>query len=101
VFGGDLPNGYDTVLPPEKRNASVPQRLPRRAALRRTGRRISTSTTQYKIGGSTDVRLDGKGRCDYRREQRYGLATAQRFAQEGAYVFITGRRQSELDKAKP
>ena len=29
-----------------------------------------------------------------------GLATAQRFVKEGAYVFITGRRQSELDKAK-
>ena len=28
-----------------------------------------------------------------------GLATAQRFAKEGAYVFITGRRQSELDAA--
>jgi NAD(P)-dependent dehydrogenase (short-subunit alcohol dehydrogenase family) len=29
-----------------------------------------------------------------------GLATAKRFAHEGAYVFITGRRASELDKAK-
>jgi NAD(P)-dependent dehydrogenase (short-subunit alcohol dehydrogenase family) len=29
-----------------------------------------------------------------------GLATAKRFVSEGAYVFITGRRQSELDKAK-
>jgi len=29
-----------------------------------------------------------------------GLATARRFVEEGAYVFITGRRQSELDKAK-
>jgi NAD(P)-dependent dehydrogenase (short-subunit alcohol dehydrogenase family) len=28
-----------------------------------------------------------------------GLATAQRLANEGAYVFITGRRQSELDAA--
>jgi NAD(P)-dependent dehydrogenase (short-subunit alcohol dehydrogenase family) len=28
-----------------------------------------------------------------------GLATAKRFVQEGAYVFITGRRQAELDKA--
>ena len=29
-----------------------------------------------------------------------GLATAKRFVEEGAYVFITGRRQIELDKAK-
>ena len=29
-----------------------------------------------------------------------GLATAQRFVAEGAYVFITGRRQTELDKAR-
>ena len=26
-----------------------------------------------------------------------GLTTAQRFVAEGAHVFITGRRQSELD----
>ena len=29
-----------------------------------------------------------------------GLATAQRFVDEGAHVFIMGRRHSELDKAK-
>jgi NAD(P)-dependent dehydrogenase (short-subunit alcohol dehydrogenase family) len=28
-----------------------------------------------------------------------GLATARRFAAERAFVFITGRRQAELDKA--
>jgi len=28
-----------------------------------------------------------------------GLATAQLFVHEGAYVFITGRRQKELDEA--
>jgi NAD(P)-dependent dehydrogenase (short-subunit alcohol dehydrogenase family) len=28
-----------------------------------------------------------------------GLATAKRFVEEGAYVFITGRRKAELDKA--
>ena len=29
-----------------------------------------------------------------------GLATAKRFVEEGAYVFITGRRDAELQKAK-
>ena len=28
-----------------------------------------------------------------------GLATAKRFVEEGAYVFITARRRAELDKA--
>ena len=28
-----------------------------------------------------------------------GLATARRFVAEGAHVFITGRRQAELDEA--
>jgi len=28
-----------------------------------------------------------------------GLATARLFVEKGAYVFITGRRQEELDKA--
>jgi NAD(P)-dependent dehydrogenase (short-subunit alcohol dehydrogenase family) len=28
-----------------------------------------------------------------------GLATAKRFAAEGAHVYITGRRQAELDAA--
>jgi NAD(P)-dependent dehydrogenase (short-subunit alcohol dehydrogenase family) len=28
-----------------------------------------------------------------------GLATAQRFAAEGAHVYVTGRRQAELDAA--
>ena len=29
-----------------------------------------------------------------------GLAAAKRFVDEGAFVFITGRRPEELDKAK-
>jgi NAD(P)-dependent dehydrogenase (short-subunit alcohol dehydrogenase family) len=28
-----------------------------------------------------------------------GLATAKRFVEEGAYVFITGRREAELNAA--
>src|SRR6201993_2373236 len=48
---------------------------------------MKTGTLSGKItvitGGSTGI----------------GLATAKRFVKEGAYVFISGRRQAELDKA--
>jgi NAD(P)-dependent dehydrogenase (short-subunit alcohol dehydrogenase family) len=46
------------------------------------------------------ARLDGKVAAITGGSSGIGLATAQRFVQEGAYVFIMGRRQSELDKAK-
>jgi NAD(P)-dependent dehydrogenase (short-subunit alcohol dehydrogenase family) len=44
--------------------------------------------------------LDGKIAVITGGSSGIGLATAKRFVEEGAYVFITGRRQSELDKAK-
>jgi NAD(P)-dependent dehydrogenase (short-subunit alcohol dehydrogenase family) len=44
-------------------------------------------------------RLDGKIAVITGGNSGIGLATAQRFVDEGAYVFITGRRQSELDSA--
>jgi NAD(P)-dependent dehydrogenase (short-subunit alcohol dehydrogenase family) len=44
-------------------------------------------------------RLDGKIAVITGGNSGIGLATAQRFVQEGAYLFITGRRQDELDKA--
>jgi NAD(P)-dependent dehydrogenase (short-subunit alcohol dehydrogenase family) len=46
------------------------------------------------------ARLDGKVAVITGGSSGIGLATAQRFVQEGAYVFIMGRRQSELDNAK-
>lgn len=42
-------------------------------------------------------RLDGKTAVVTGGSSGLGLATAQRFVDEGAYVFITGRRQRELD----
>jgi NAD(P)-dependent dehydrogenase (short-subunit alcohol dehydrogenase family) len=45
------------------------------------------------------ARLDGKVAVITGGSSGIGLATAQRFVHEGAHVFITGRRQSELDAA--
>jgi NAD(P)-dependent dehydrogenase (short-subunit alcohol dehydrogenase family) len=44
-------------------------------------------------------KLEGKVAVITGGNSGIGLATAQRFATEGAYIFITGRRQSELDAA--
>lgn len=44
-------------------------------------------------------KLDGKVAVITGGSSGIGLATAERFVAEGAYVFITGRRQNELDAA--
>jgi NAD(P)-dependent dehydrogenase (short-subunit alcohol dehydrogenase family) len=45
------------------------------------------------------LKLEGKTALVTGGSTGIGLATAQRFAAEGAFVFITGRRQEQLDKA--
>jgi NAD(P)-dependent dehydrogenase (short-subunit alcohol dehydrogenase family) len=44
-------------------------------------------------------KLEGKIAVVTGGTEGIGLATAKLFVKEGAYVFITGRRQKELDEA--
>src|SRR6202051_4431382 len=44
-------------------------------------------------------KLQGKTAVITGGTEGIGLATAQLFVKEGAYVFITGRRQKQLDEA--
>src|SRR6202043_2414508 len=44
-------------------------------------------------------RLEGKTAVITGANSGIGLASAKRFVAEGAYVYITGRRREELDKA--
>jgi NADP-dependent 3-hydroxy acid dehydrogenase YdfG len=45
------------------------------------------------------AKLDGKLALITGRSSGIGLATAMRFVDEGAHVFITGRREAELASA--
>jgi NAD(P)-dependent dehydrogenase (short-subunit alcohol dehydrogenase family) len=51
------------------------------------------------IGGVTGGKLNGKVAVITGGTEGIGFATAQLFVKEGAHVFITGRRQKELDEA--
>jgi len=52
-------------------------------------------TSEEKYTG----KLEGKIAVITGGNSGIGLATAKQFVDEGAYVFITGRHQSELDAA--
>jgi NAD(P)-dependent dehydrogenase (short-subunit alcohol dehydrogenase family) len=62
-------------------------------------RALSNSTTAGLIIIIIMKKLEGKVALVTGGSSGIGLATAKRFVAEAAYVFITGRRQTELDAA--
>lgn len=58
----------------------------------------NTSQVSSAINGNSR-RLEGKVALITGANSGIGLATAKRFSAEGAYVYITGRRQEQLDEA--
>src|SRR5467141_4163215 len=85
-----------------------PQKSNRKVALQ-CSERLSQSTnesergkfvrTRQEQGKTMPKKLEGKTAVITGGTEGIGLATAKLFAKEGAYVFITGRRQKELDEA--
>jgi NAD(P)-dependent dehydrogenase (short-subunit alcohol dehydrogenase family) len=57
------------------------------------------SASRLHTKGGSMGKLDGKVAAITGGNSGVGLATAQRFVEDRAYVCITGRRQGELDRA--
>src|SRR5437667_10278916 len=58
------------------------------------------TAAQKKANAKSGGKLEGKVALITGGNSGIGLATAKQFVNEGAYVFITGRREAELAAAK-
>src|SRR3984893_9588436 len=78
--------------------AAIPcsERLSRHTSESGRGKFVATQQERRKV---MPKKLEGKIAVVTGGTEGIGLATAKLFVKEGAYVFITGRRQKELDEA--
>src|SRR5580698_8521711 len=60
---------------------------------------VSAASDIHFVGAMAMGKLTGKVAVITGGTSGMGLATAERFVHEGAYVFIMGRRKAELDRA--
>src|SRR6204780_795040 len=59
----------------------------------------SSNTQERSLKGEVMGKLEGKVAVSTGGSSGMALASAKLFVEEGAYVFITGRRQEGLDEA--
>lgn len=80
-------------------NERLKNMKPSRLALISNDEFRNSDTSNQKTEIHSTPALQGKVAAIARGSAGIGLAHVKRFVKEGAYVFITGRRQAELDKA--
>src|SRR5947208_14606759 len=80
-------------------NRSVSPPLACRLPPRNLARRVTVRSKMSFIATGIMGKLEGKVALVTGGNSGIGLATAKQFVNEGAYVFITGRREPELARA--